>query len=66
MKIPERAVQQLAREFVKEATRLRGLAVCACPCGEAIKPHAFKPGHDAKLRSYYADKIRKTLAAEPS
>jgi hypothetical protein len=66
MKIPERAVQQLAREFVKEATRLRALAVCACPCGEPIRPRAFKPGHDAKLRSHYAGKIRGVLADQPN
>lgn len=64
-KMIRRLAKLLADEWGREATRLRGLAVCACPCGKPIKPRAFRQGHDSKLRSYYARTIRNILATEP-
>jgi hypothetical protein len=66
MPISNKAIEQLAREWVKEATRLRGLALCACPCGLPIKPRAYRQGHDAKLRAHYARIIRAALGDEPN
>ena len=55
---------RLATAWVEEATRLRSLGVCACPCGQRIQVRGYKPGHDAKLRSHYMKIICTVLASE--
>lgn len=66
MQLDERTIRslatRLAEEWGKEATRLRGLGVCPCPCGEPVDLQgAYKPGHDSKLRSRYAKLIQTIL-----
>jgi hypothetical protein len=42
--VSKKAIGRLATAWVKEATRLRGHGQCACPCGQPIKPRAYRMG----------------------
>lgn len=59
MEIPKAKIEELAKEWLREAKRIQSRATCDCGCGQMISVTRFKPGHDAKLLREY----RRTIEA---